>query len=268
MAGRAIATPRAGARRADASAPTRSSSSRSSETRGPRAWSIRAFARVRRDAYLDLLRHEFDLVLGVRDAYEVAVRHEVERVARRAHLLVHLVPAADAAWSYESNMPSCGHGYCALCRPCSASSASATPATPSSAKLRTPSRRTPCWAPSARRSARRRRPRARRGRGGGARRARQLVSEAEHRPCAAHFDNAAAGRGDRDGVSQSSSPSHEAMPSSSRERFRSGEKRPVCEERLFFRQTGRDGFSRRSRPMRRVELRISKRTRERVRAKT
>ena len=53
-------------------------------------------SRTRGDAYLDLLRHEFDLVLGVRHAHEVAVRHEVERVARRAHLLVHLVPAADA----------------------------------------------------------------------------------------------------------------------------------------------------------------------------
>ena len=47
-------------------------------------------------------------------------------------------PRRMLAWSYESNMPSCGHGYCALCRPCSASSASATPATPSSAKLLNP----------------------------------------------------------------------------------------------------------------------------------
>jgi len=36
-------------------------------------------------------------------------------------------------WSYESNMPSCGHGYCAECNPCSASSAYATLASPSSA---------------------------------------------------------------------------------------------------------------------------------------
>ena len=77
--------PRGRDRRENARAKTR-------ESRGRFAF----HSRTRGDAYLDLLRHEFDLVLGVRHAHEVAVRHEVERVARRAHLLVHLVPAADA----------------------------------------------------------------------------------------------------------------------------------------------------------------------------
>ena len=96
------------------------------------------------------------------------------------------------AWSYESNMPSCGHGYCALCRPCSASSASATPATPSSAKLLNPIAANP-WlgaqcAPvgSALAAA------GRAAAAAAARAARQLVSEAEHRPCVAHVDSATA----------------------------------------------------------------------------
>ena len=46
-------------------------------------------------AHLDLLGHRLDLVLRVRHPDQVAVRHQVEGVARRAHLLVHLVPAAD-----------------------------------------------------------------------------------------------------------------------------------------------------------------------------
>lgn len=45
--------------------------------------------------YLDLFRERLDLRLGVAHADEVAIRHEIQRVARRADLLVHLMPAAD-----------------------------------------------------------------------------------------------------------------------------------------------------------------------------
>mmetsp|Transcript_3413 Transcript_3413/g.12626 ORF Transcript_3413/g.12626 Transcript_3413/m.12626 type:complete len:217 (-) Transcript_3413:283-933(-) len=44
---------------------------------------------------LDLFRHQLDLVLGVRHPHQVSVRHQVQAVARGAHLLVHLVPASD-----------------------------------------------------------------------------------------------------------------------------------------------------------------------------
>ena len=47
--------------------------------------------------------------------------------------------------SYESNIPSCGQGYCALCSPCSASSASATPASPRRAAEPAPNAANPCF---------------------------------------------------------------------------------------------------------------------------
>ena len=75
----------------------RSGARAAARSRARRGGGRRVFDRAggRAGAYLDLLRHRLDLRLGVRDADEVAVGDEVQRVARRAHLLVDLVPAAD-----------------------------------------------------------------------------------------------------------------------------------------------------------------------------
>lgn len=162
-------------------------------------------SRTRGDAYLDLLRHEFDLVLGVRHAHEVAVRHEVERVARRAHLLVHLVPAADARVVVRVEH--------ALVRPRVLRAVQAVFRLVRERHARDAQQREAAephrGEPLAGRPVRAGRlgaggRGARRGRGGRARRARQLVSEAEHRPCVAHVDNATA-RGRDHPVSSSSS---------------------------------------------------------------